>query len=168
MLTLMRAGGAQLYIDGQATGTAQSYAGHAPNISSAGVAYLGHAPNGASYFEGLLSEARIWGGARSAAEIADAYAERLSGAEEGLVGYWPLAEGSGTGAVNLSETGGAGTLQGGAGWATPVDEDGRWDEFDHLGVIARFPDLPADPHRLDRRTFQELFERATARWTWWH
>ncbi|MCK5926628.1 MAG: histidine phosphatase family protein, partial [Nocardioides sp.] len=53
----------------------------------------------------------------------------------------------------------------GAGWATPVDEDGRWDEFDHLGVIARFPDLPADPHQLDRRTFQELFERATARWT---
>ena len=36
-------------------------------------------------------------------------------------------------------------------------------EVDHLGVIARFPDLPADPHRLDRRTFQELFERATAR-----
>lgn len=54
----------------------------------------------------------------------------------------------------------------GAGW-TPgtAEEDARWDEFDHLGVVARFPDLPADPHTLDRRAFQDLFEQATARWT---
>lgn len=57
----------------------------------------------------------------------------------------------------------------GAGWAAPagpaVEEDARWDEFDHLGVVARFPDLPADPFSLDRKEFQALFERATELWT---
>lgn len=54
----------------------------------------------------------------------------------------------------------------GAGWEQPAaEEDARWDEFDHLGVIARFPDLPEDPHGMDRREFQALFERATALWT---
>lgn len=52
-----------------------------------------------------------------------------------------------------------------AGWDVPVDEDPRWDEFDHLGVVARFPDLPPDPHAMDRREFQALFEKATALWT---
>ena len=54
----------------------------------------------------------------------------------------------------------------GAGWSGPaVEEDARWDEFDHLGVVARFPDLPADPFSLDRKEFQALFERATELWT---
>ena len=56
----------------------------------------------------------------------------------------------------------------GAGWAAggpSVEEDGRWDEFDHLGVVARFPDLPPDPFGMDRKEFQALFERATELWT---
>jgi broad specificity phosphatase PhoE len=53
----------------------------------------------------------------------------------------------------------------GAGWSLDVEPDGRWDEFDHLGVVARFPDLPADPFGMDRKEFQALFERATALWT---
>lgn len=55
----------------------------------------------------------------------------------------------------------------GAGWAggPSVEEDARWDEFDHLGVVARFPDLPDDPFAMDRKAFQALFERATALWT---
>lgn len=55
----------------------------------------------------------------------------------------------------------------GAGWAAEpaVEEDARWDEFDHLGVVARFPDLPPDPFGMDRKKFQALFERATELWT---
>lgn len=56
-------------------------------------------------------------------------------------------------------------VAGAAGWQLPVEEDARWDEFDHLGVVARFPDLPADPFAMDRKEFQALFERATERWT---
>ena len=41
--------------------------------------------------------------------------------------------------------------------------DAGWDEFDHLAVVAAYPDLPAG--ELDRRGFQRVFEGATARWT---
>ena len=46
---------------------------------------------------------------------------------------------------------------------TDVLVDAGWDEFDHLSVIASYPDLP--PGELDRREFQRVFELATARWT---
>ena len=52
-----------------------------------------------------------------------------------------------------------------SGWEQVVVEDARWDEFDHLGVIARSPDLPEDPHGMDRREFQAFLEKATERWT---
>lgn len=49
-----------------------------------------------------------------------------------------------------------------AGWADAVVDPG-WDEFDHLAVVAAYPDVPAG--ELDRRAFQRVFELATARWT---
>lgn len=52
----------------------------------------------------------------------------------------------------------------GAAWSVPVEVDRGWDEFDHLGVVAGYPDLPQD-HELDRREFQRYFELATRRWT---
>ncbi len=41
-----------------------------------------------------------------------------------------------------------------------VDE--RWDEFDHVGIVATHPDAPVGD--VDPRTFQRAFERATADW----
>lgn len=41
-------------------------------------------------------------------------------------------------------------------------EDAGWNEFDHLGVVAAWPDLPSGD--LDRRAFQQVFEEATGRW----
>jgi broad specificity phosphatase PhoE len=55
----------------------------------------------------------------------------------------------------------AGAMAAAAGWAVPLETDGRWDEFGHLGVIAAYSELPAE---LDRRSFQHVFELATARW----
>ncbi len=52
----------------------------------------------------------------------------------------------------------------GGGWAPEIDVDPGWNEFDHLGVVALYPDVPTD-HSLDRREFQRYFELATARWT---
>jgi broad specificity phosphatase PhoE len=54
-------------------------------------------------------------------------------------------------------------LAGAAGWDLDVETDPGWDEFDHLAVVAAYPDLPAGD--LDRRAFQQVFERATERWT---
>ena len=50
-----------------------------------------------------------------------------------------------------------------AGWTVPLETDPRWDEFDHLAVIDAYPDL-GELAGLDRRQFQELFEKATGRW----
>jgi broad specificity phosphatase PhoE len=41
--------------------------------------------------------------------------------------------------------------------------DAGWDEFDHLPIVAAYPDRPEGD--LDRREFQRVFELATARWT---
>ncbi len=61
------------------------------------------------------------------------------------------------------------------GSGVPLQIDARWDEFDHLSVISAYVDLPGsalsederDRYRrgtLDRREFQQLFEKATGRW----
>ncbi len=51
----------------------------------------------------------------------------------------------------------------GAGWTGPQAEvDRGWDEFDHIGIVASYPDLPEGD--LDSRAFQRVFERATVRW----
>ncbi|HET9420553.1 MAG TPA: histidine phosphatase family protein, partial [Nocardioides sp.] len=54
----------------------------------------------------------------------------------------------------------------GAGWAgVEPGVDPGWDEFDHVGMVAAYPDLPPDVDLTDRRAFQRLFEEATAHWT---
>lgn len=61
-------------------------------------------------------------------------------------------------------------MTGAAGWdAVPARTDDRWDEFDHLAVVASHPEFAAasaedDGAGLDRRGFQRLFEAATDRW----
>jgi broad specificity phosphatase PhoE len=50
----------------------------------------------------------------------------------------------------------------GAGWSVVPALDEGWNEFDHLGVVARgFPPTAG----MDRRAFQEAFVEATARWS---
>lgn len=51
----------------------------------------------------------------------------------------------------------------GAGWEHAPVVDLGWDEFDHLGVVAAYPERPDG--ELDRREFQRVFELATQRWT---
>lgn len=51
--------------------------------------------------------------------------------------------------------------QGAAGWPDASADPG-WDEFDHLSVVAAYPEVPTGD--LDRREFQRVFELATARW----
>jgi broad specificity phosphatase PhoE len=49
-----------------------------------------------------------------------------------------------------------------AGWTAGPEVDEGWNEFDHLGVVARGPGAVDG---LDRRGFQEAFVAATARWS---
>ncbi|MGN6252430.1 MAG: histidine phosphatase family protein [Marmoricola sp.] len=50
-----------------------------------------------------------------------------------------------------------------AGWTAPVTEDGDWDEFDHVGMLASHE--PPHDGELSRSEFQTWFEAATDRWT---
>jgi broad specificity phosphatase PhoE len=51
-----------------------------------------------------------------------------------------------------------------AGWDVEAEVDADWDEFDHVTLVgAMGEELPTD-----RREFQALFERATARWVEGH
>jgi broad specificity phosphatase PhoE len=55
----------------------------------------------------------------------------------------------------------------GGGWALGTIVDEGWNEFDHLGVVARGLESLDDADRAaldDRRGFQRAFEAATARW----
>lgn len=50
-----------------------------------------------------------------------------------------------------------------AGWSVSLSEDARWNEMDHLAVLAAQPvDFEGEP---DKRQFQAWFEAATDRWT---
>ncbi|GAB2774435.1 histidine phosphatase family protein [Nocardioides salsibiostraticola] len=50
-----------------------------------------------------------------------------------------------------------------SGWPVPATQiDAGWDEFDHVGIVSAYPDLPSG--EMDRKLFQQVFEAATARW----
>ena len=60
--------------------------------------------------DGSLADVRLWNCARTAEEIARFRSRRLTGKEPGLVGYWPLDEGTGATLVNHARGGVNGTL----------------------------------------------------------
>ena len=61
-------------------------------------------------FRGKMGDVRIWSEARSASVIASSKDHRLAGTETNLLGYWPLAEGSGQVLNNRARPAAAGTL----------------------------------------------------------
>lgn len=63
-------------------------------------------------FPGKIAEVRLWNVARSPEEIKATMKQRLSGKEAGLVGYWPLNEGSGNTVTDNTGKGNNGTISG--------------------------------------------------------
>ncbi len=53
-------------------------------------------------FHGLIDEVRIWNVARTEEQIQASWNRSLRGDEPGLVGYWPLNEGSGQAIMDAS------------------------------------------------------------------
>ncbi len=74
-------------------------------------------------FRGKMALVRFWSSSRSDTEIAAGVSDDLSGFEEGLLGDWPLSEGSGQTLHNNADGGENGTL--GAGDA-PEAADPAW------------------------------------------
>ena len=71
----------------------------------------------AAFFKGDIDEVRLWDHARTQAQIQQTANQPLSGAEPGLIGYWPIEEGSGSLTQDLSPGNHDGALQGGVSWA---------------------------------------------------
>ncbi len=65
---------------------------------------------GERFFNGGLREVRIWQGARSPQQLQAEMNNSLRGDEPGLLGYWPLNEGEGTTAKDLSRNQNHGTI----------------------------------------------------------
>ncbi|MDJ1184773.1 lamin tail domain-containing protein [Roseofilum casamattae] len=65
------------------------------------------------YYNGSLSDLRVWDRALTAAEIKESMSSRLTGQEPGLVSYWPLDEGAGTTVTDRTGCSNNGTIHGG-------------------------------------------------------
>ncbi|HEX8821196.1 MAG TPA: LamG-like jellyroll fold domain-containing protein [Archangium sp.] len=101
----------RLYVDGVLAAEAPA----AGSIQAgSGVLYLGY-DNGAAgrLLKGQVAAVELWSRARTAAEIAEGVSKRLSGREAGLVGYWPLDNGT---TRDLAPAKRHGTLKGNPAW----------------------------------------------------
>lgn len=106
-----RTGEAQIYLDGAAA--AQRRNGSAATISAnTAPIQLGRRCDGDCPFSGQMSEVRLWSVALTQEEIVAHMQHRLTGFEPGLAGYWPLRDGDGATARDLSRRQLHGTVAG--------------------------------------------------------
>ena len=107
----------KLYINGQFAGKKEG-----PHVVNTRIPlYIGAGSvietNVPGYFLiGQMAEVCIWNKARTQQEIQSDMNKRLTGTEEGLVGYWPLNEGCGNTAIDKTGNGNNGIIKGGAIW----------------------------------------------------
>ncbi|MDJ0504089.1 MAG: hypothetical protein PX635_02435, partial [Nostocales cyanobacterium LE14-WE12] len=70
----------------------------------------GRQANNPQYFKGEIDEVRVWNVARTQAEIQANLSQRLTGKEQGLVGYWNFEESPGNTVYDLTVNDNDGTL----------------------------------------------------------
>jgi len=96
------------YINGDQTGTLSIPSSY-EIVSSTDNVQIGCGYVGS--YEGQIADVRIWNRVRSQDEIQAGMRQRLNGDEEGLAGYWPLDDGVGTTARDLTANKNYGSLQ---------------------------------------------------------
>jgi hypothetical protein len=99
-------GGQQIYVDGQlvATGSkTQSDFGSQDKI------VVGYSAD-SGYFKGEIDEVRVWNVAKTQSQIQANLSQKLTGNEQGLIGYWNLKENSGNTVYDLTANKNNGTL----------------------------------------------------------
>ena len=90
------------------------------NMDGNADAYIGSYHDGnTGCAKATMDEVRVWKRALNQAEIQVNMNKSLTGNEEGLVGYWPFDEGSGTTTADRSLNGNNGTLHNGPTWVIP-------------------------------------------------
>jgi len=121
---------ATFYLDGQQDGS--SYVGTV-DTNTLDV-YIGgpHPGCGEScgfieYFNGMMSDVRLWDIALSTRDIQQSMHGHVDGTEHGLVGYWRFNEGHGTTAADSSGHGNTGTLVNGPSWLSSTNSNSTYD-----------------------------------------
>ncbi len=109
----------RLYVDGA---LAASGTGSTVPLTAPAQMRFGSLASGGNYYQGLLDEVRIWGTARSQAEIQAGMKEAPSAGDVNLAGYWPFREGASSAmAADLSGHGYRGRLANRPAWVlSPV------------------------------------------------
>lgn len=108
--------GGRLYLDGSLVRT-MLWSGPPQAISTTAPLRLGRYPGiSGLYFQGAIDETALWNRALSATEIAKMIPGKLSGTETGLLGFWPLDEGTGDQTADASGRGREGLLRNGTAW----------------------------------------------------
>lgn len=93
-VSIDQANNCQVFLNGQAYGSSQS--ANLPESISRTLNYIGKSNwSTDGYFDGQISDLRIWNMARSAGDIQKNMFTCLNGSEPGLAAYWPLNEGYG-------------------------------------------------------------------------
>ena len=104
------------YLDGRLLGTVpgtpEFYQGSFDQIGTGYTEYWAAAPDGWDGFVGEIDDVRVWGKARTAAEIGQDMTTELIGNESGLEADYPLDEGQGLTAHDQTPNGNDGTLAG--------------------------------------------------------
>ncbi len=104
------------YLDGRLLGTVpgtpEFYQGSFDQIGTGYTEYWAAAPDGWYGFVGEIDDVRVWGKARTAAEIGQDMTTELIGNESGLEADYPLDEGQGLTAHDQTPNGNDGTLAG--------------------------------------------------------
>lgn len=111
-------------------------------------ARIGNRGDRTAAFEGTIDELRIWNTARTDAEIKDFASSRFVGdirVLDGLVGYWPMNEGSGIAFQDESVHANHGTTTGSWGAGAPVTQlpvNISEKDVTHFGDIVVYPNYP--------------------------
>jgi hypothetical protein len=109
------ASGGRLYVDGVETAN-RGWTGAAGACTTTIPLTFGKYPTLIS-LPGRIDEVTLWNRSLSVGEIGSLMRFGASGAESGLLGYWPFDEGSGNVAMDATGHGFNGALQNGALWA---------------------------------------------------
>jgi hypothetical protein len=109
----------KFYLNGQVASQGKTTKDYAVNTELSlyiGAAHFTETTVPHYFFTGQIAEVSIWNKARTQQEIQSDMNKRLTGKEQGLVGYWPLNEGSGNTAIDKTGNGNNGIIKGGATW----------------------------------------------------
>jgi hypothetical protein len=130
------AGSVAIYLDG-VSAPLQTLSSVATSITQAGDLQIG-AGGGATFFDGKISDVRLWNAVRSNAQILANMTQQLGGSETNLIGYWKLNgnfNDSTSNANNLTATGGA--LATNADSPFGVQADGTTTGTTEYGVVMK-------------------------------